>query len=228
MWSKASQLLIDGKVITAPESTNSTSKTMWVSSATSALPHVVTTSKIGNGRYMCDSQCIGWKTRSICAHCLAAAENNGNLFEFLTWFRSSNLSKKDGNLTKAVYHGTYKHAGKKQPSRRKYGNAVHIPLDEKVDRIPLSNLSNTKDVPVIQRDHSYAKSLPTSLCGRSYDNQALRSPHAPLSGGRIVLNTGRLSKSSGAALSRRGSDSFGALNSGASVWSTLLVQHSLQ
>ena len=43
-----------------------------------------------------------------------------------------------------MYHGTYKHAGQKKPPRRKYGDAVHLPLNEKTDRIPLTDLSNSK------------------------------------------------------------------------------------
>lgn len=49
-----------------------------------------------------------------------------------------------------MYHGTYKHAGKKKPTRRKYGDAVHLPLNEKIDRIPLTDMSNAHG------DHTYA------------------------------------------------------------------------
>ena len=56
-------------------------------------------------RYLCDKQCIGWKTRNICAHCIAAAEDNGELEGFLVWFSST--KGKECNLTKVVYHDTY-------------------------------------------------------------------------------------------------------------------------
>lgn len=65
LWSKASRLLNDGKVVKAP---GSCSKTRWVASDSSASPHVVTLSKTGKGRFMCDGHCVGWKSRGICAH----------------------------------------------------------------------------------------------------------------------------------------------------------------
>lgn len=47
-------------------------------------------------------------------------------------------------LTDAVYHGTYQHAGKKKATRkRKYGDVQHLPLAEKSDRLPLSDISNS-------------------------------------------------------------------------------------
>ena len=95
-----------------------------------------TSPKSNTGRYMCDKQCVGWKSRNICAHCLAVAEEDKQLKNFLIWFRTTK-NPCTTNLTKAVYHGTYKHAGQKKPPRRKYGNTVHVPLDQKTDRIPL-------------------------------------------------------------------------------------------
>ena len=63
-------------------------KTRWVVSDTAPTPHVVTTMKGNKLRYVCDKQCIGWKTHNICAHCIAVAEDN-ELEQFLVWFASS-------------------------------------------------------------------------------------------------------------------------------------------
>ena len=98
MWKKASHLLSEKKVIKALDSTL---KTRWVASDTGSSPHVVTTLKVNQRRYVCDKQCIGWKTHNICAHCVAAAEEDN---EFVAWFASS--KGKECNLTKAVYHNT--------------------------------------------------------------------------------------------------------------------------
>ena len=62
---------------------------------------------------MCDNHCVGWKSRNICAHCLAVAEVDKQLKHFLIWFRTTKVHC-SSNLTKAVYHGTYKHAGQKR------------------------------------------------------------------------------------------------------------------
>ena len=94
---------------------------------TTSSPHVVTTSKVNPTRYTCDKQCVGWRAHNICAHCIAAAEDNNELQDFLTWFTASKGKK--GNLTDAVYHGTYKHAGLKKPPRRRYGDATHLPVE---------------------------------------------------------------------------------------------------
>ena len=76
---------------------------------------------------MCDKQCIGWKSRNICAHCLAVAEDDKQLKRFLIrskfWFHTTKTPNST-NLTKAVYHRTYKHAGQKNLPRKKYGDAV--------------------------------------------------------------------------------------------------------
>ena len=159
LWSKASRLLNQTKVLKAPSSNENT---WWVCSDSSPSPHIIVTKSKGHtGRYMCDKQCVGWKSRNICAHCLAVAEDDKQLETFLTWL-STTKSHGSVNLTKAVYHGTYKHAGKKKPptSRRKYGDSMHLPLHEKTDRIPLSDISNS-DVTRLQNEHCYTKKAST-------------------------------------------------------------------
>ena len=102
----------------------------------------------------CDKQCIGWKAHNLCAHCIAVAEDNNELNQYLAWFASS--KGKEFNLTNTVYHGTYKHAGLKKPPRRKYGDVNHMSVDHKTDRLPLSDVSNVQ-LKAIHNDHSYAK-----------------------------------------------------------------------
>ena len=121
-------------------------------------------------RYVCDKQCIGWKTHNICAHYIAVAEDNNELDQFLVWFASS--KGKECNLTNAVYHGTYKHAGSKRPPRRKYGDINHLPVDHKTDRLPLCDVSNIH-LQAIRSDHSYAKSVASQL---SRDSASLARP----------------------------------------------------
>ena len=104
---------------------------------------------------MCDKQYVGWESRNICAHCLAVAEDDKQLKSFLMWFRTTKTPIST-NLTKAVYHGTYKHAGQKEPPRRKYGDVVYLPLKQKTDRIPLSDISNA-DATRLQSEHCYGK-----------------------------------------------------------------------
>ena len=132
IWSKSERLLSEGKVVKAPASSR-------VASDSTASPHVVMTLPSSKHDYICDKQCVGWKTRNICAHTVAVASDNNELKEFLEWYCSSKVKS---NLTTAAYHGTYKHAGQKKTQRKKYGNAVHVPSSEKLDRIPLTDFSN--------------------------------------------------------------------------------------
>jgi hypothetical protein len=169
MWTKASRLLTEKKVIKPPDPNP---KTRWVVSDTALSPHVVTTMKANQLRYVCDKQCIGWKTHNICAHCLAVAEDNSELEQFLHWFASS--KGKECNLTNAVYHGTYKHAGSKKPPRRKYGDVSHLPVDHKTDRLPLGDISNTQ-LQAIHNDHSYAKAQ-CHTSQQSRDSASLAGP----------------------------------------------------
>ena len=112
IWSKSERLLSEGKVVKAPASSNP--KTQWVASDSTASPHVVTMLPSSKHRYICDKQCVGWKTRNICAHTAAVASDNNELKEFLEWYCSSKVKS---NLTTAAYHGTYKHAGQKKTTK---------------------------------------------------------------------------------------------------------------
>ena len=47
---------------------------------------------------------------------------------------------------------------KKKPQRKKYGNAVHVPSSEKLDRIPLTDFSNIQELPAdVHNDHTYVE-----------------------------------------------------------------------
>ena len=174
IWTKASRLLSENKVIKPPDSNP---KTRWVASDTASSPHVVTTMKANQRRYVCDKQCIGWKAHNICAHCIAVAEDNEELDVFLVWFASS--KGKQCNLTDTVYHGTYKHAGLKKPPKRKYGDVLHLPVDQKTDRLPLSDVSNVQ-LEAVRNHHSYVKShaylTPGTISNLTGDTARLAKP----------------------------------------------------
>ena len=74
---------------------DSNPKTRWVSNDTSPSPHVVSTTKVNRRRYVCDKQCVGWKSYNICARCVATAEDNKELDDFLAWF----AQPKERNIT---------------------------------------------------------------------------------------------------------------------------------
>ena len=139
----------------------------------------MTTTKIKPGRYSCDKQCIGWKTYNICAHCVAAAEDNKELDGCISWFVSS--KGKEHNLTKAAYHDTYQHAGLKKPHRRKYGDAQHLPTVQKTEfhfvifLIPFTNTSTA-----VHNNHLYTKCHATSMPAESKLLNSIQAKHVQL------------------------------------------------
>lgn len=81
--------------------------TLFVKSTSKASPHLV---KSSSGKYMCDNDCLGFKTRNICAHVVAAAATQGKLKEFLA---NCKACKKAPTLTSLVANN--KNAGLKRP-----------------------------------------------------------------------------------------------------------------
>ena len=121
---------------------------------------------------------VGWKSRHVCTHCIAVAEDK-QLENFLIWFRTT---KSSANLTTAVYCGTYKHAGHKSPPRRKYGDSVHLPLDQKTEFL---RVIFQTDAGRLQNEHCYAKiatnisneHITTGVAGQSVEQAMLVIQH---------------------------------------------------
>ena len=79
MWGKAKELLSDaGKICPAP---GCSPKSRMVASFSQTKPHYVSVNS--DGRFECDDKCPAFKQRQICSHCIATAEDNKELVEFL-------------------------------------------------------------------------------------------------------------------------------------------------
>ena len=77
-WKKAERLLnTTGNICKAP----GMPEAMWVASDTGDKPHNVSKTKKGN--VACDDACLAWKSRRLCSHVLAVAEERNCLNEFL-------------------------------------------------------------------------------------------------------------------------------------------------
>ena len=106
MWRKAQTLSSsDDAMVLCPGNTSS-----WmVKSESSDRPHFVKATKCG---YICDEQCLAFKSAKICAHIVAVAVRMGCLEKFLKWFNSK---KESGpNLTALAEARKPKSAGKKR------------------------------------------------------------------------------------------------------------------
>lgn len=94
-----------------------------VKSSSGPRPHIVTAKKMG--RYSCDTECPNFKSLGICSHTVAAAEDNGDLQEFVI---SLSKSKRVPNITKLVTAKMPKGRGRKgcvPPRKRRKKITVH-------------------------------------------------------------------------------------------------------
>ena len=77
------------------------------------------------GKYSCNAECPNFKSVGICSHSVAAAEDNGDLQEFIDCLRKSN---KAPNITKQVTAKMPKGCGRKgcaPPRKCRKKIAVH-------------------------------------------------------------------------------------------------------
>jgi hypothetical protein len=85
-----------------------------IKSSSKASPHVVKSSP--NGTFICDSDCLGYKTRKICSHVIAVAFTQNKLQECLSHFKSGKTAV---TLTSSTTCNVNKNAGLKRPRVRK-------------------------------------------------------------------------------------------------------------
>ena len=82
IWRKAFELLNESKSVShAPGQSESA---RMVKSYSGPRPHLVTRKK--SGQYVCDNMCPNWRSLGICAHSVAAAEDNQELHVFVRWY----------------------------------------------------------------------------------------------------------------------------------------------
>ena len=112
IWQKAEKLVNSENAITnAP---GSDTKARMVLSTSSAMPHFVTTRD--SGQYLYDSSCPQWVSSKICSHTVAAAEDSGQLCNFLQWYIGSQPCP---NITALGMQGMPSNRGKKLSERKR-------------------------------------------------------------------------------------------------------------
>ena len=92
-----------------------------VKSRSQQTPHLVKT--VSNNGYVCDSQCMGFKSRKICAHTVAVAAHNRSIASYVNWYR--NKEKKE-NLTALTTFAVNKSAGAKKPARKRINKSPDV------------------------------------------------------------------------------------------------------
>ena len=92
-----------------------------VKSQSLQTPHTV--KAVANNGYICDGQCLGFKSRKLCTHTVAVAAHNRNVGHYLNWYR--NQEKKD-NLTAMTTFAVNKNAGAKKPARKRLNKSPDV------------------------------------------------------------------------------------------------------
>ena len=107
MWKKAQTLSSsDDGMVKCPGDSSS-----WmVKSESNKRPHFVKAGKCGG--YICDEECLAYKSAKICAHSVAVAIKTGNVEKFLKWHNSKKVG--GPNITALAEAKKPKSAGKKR------------------------------------------------------------------------------------------------------------------
>jgi hypothetical protein len=108
-FTKAGRLLKSKQVV---RGFDTGSNSLLVVSDSSDKPHVVTQQQ--NGKFTCDD-CAAYYHSRICAHTLAAAEFEGRLSQFLTWF---NVAGHGTNVSRLADFGIDTKKSGKKPNER--------------------------------------------------------------------------------------------------------------
>ena len=92
-----------------------------VKSESQQTPHMV--KRLADNGYVCDKQCLGFKSRKICAHTVAVAAHNRNVTGYVKWYQQQ--EKKD-NLTALTTFAVNKSAGAKKPARMRRNKSPDV------------------------------------------------------------------------------------------------------
>lgn len=114
IWAKATEYMNSSNVVvSAPVPCP---KAKMVASRSTSAPHFV--QHLPSGQYICDSNCLQWKSSCLCSHTVAVAGINGDLESFIDWYV---LTKQRPNFTTLAVHGLPSGRGRKGgiPKRKK-------------------------------------------------------------------------------------------------------------
>ena len=133
MWNKAQRLCnSDDGMVQCPGDHSS-----WmVKSDSNTRPHFVRSGKCGG--YMCDEDCLAYKSTKLCAHAVAVAIKTGTLEKYLKWYKTRKGS--GANLSAIAEAQKPKSCGKKRKGISKKASkrikSVVAEVDETVWQYP--------------------------------------------------------------------------------------------
>ena len=120
-------------------------------------PHLVIPGK--KGEYRCEKNCPHYNGIRICSHSVATAQQNGELSQFLIWFRQS-FSKKGVNLTSTVKTDMPKNPGRKGGKQRtSKRSAKKLPVAERVKRTYIAEVTSSTPTQTPNTNAFYVKKM---------------------------------------------------------------------
>ena len=161
----------DGKVVKSPDATTS----RIVGSLSRQKPHYIC---LKDGRFECDEECDAFSQRYICAHTIAAAEDNNMLLQFLENYGKFSHTPKGKqrttpNLTKLSMSGI-----NQSGVGRKGGKA---PRKRPQTRRRIFSDESRSDVSVLKSNPAKKKNVTTENADQSHQLPAPKLPPVPSS-----------------------------------------------
>ena len=187
IWKKASELLHEPNSLSLAPGQDD--KARVVKSYSESRPHLVTRKR--SGQYTCDDKCPNWRSLGICAHSVAAAEDNHELLLFVRWFTKA---KKVPNITKLAtteMPAGRGHKGSKAPPKKR-------PKVQPESRTPFSVVSGVQG----KRSYHESRTLPQAQVASTSFESVSHSSHSlsmPESDSNRLQGTAAISMSIGSA-----------------------------
>ena len=131
IWKKATSLVSEVNAIAPAPGLGPKEK--MVKSKSGSTPHLISVNGV---KYECDNKCPHFKSIKLCSHTVAVSEVNGELREFISWFKTKKGSDSP-NLMQLGMHAMPAGAGRKpgKVAKKKQTSKRAAPSDD--NRVPL-------------------------------------------------------------------------------------------
>ena len=170
IWTNANSIFDDSDaIVQAPGD----STAYIIKSLSGQRPHFVRPSKTGGG-FLCDDECLGYKSAKICAHTVAAALKADNVDAFVCWYKRL---KTKPNFTAVAESGKPTTSGKKprKGATKKASTRIRSIVEN------ASELQFKKRTPIDKEVSSSTVHIQPSTSGVASSSQMIGSgmPHSP-------------------------------------------------
>ena len=192
--------------------------TFIVKSSSQPTPHIV--KALSKSGYACDKNCMGYKSRKICAHTIAASFFNKDIQGHINWYKKQRHTE---NLTALTTFSVNATAGRKTQARKSRRGKSPDPMRE-AQPLTLADIVANEEEDSRQVTYtSEIRSNPLRLTIRK-DNQGTKPPYTPTTSTpfELIDLSNRVTKCAGCrGLLRSGPDQFTKNN----VDSTYCIRH---